>query len=81
MSDPQAHAWKLLQTPSGLHSEYLMDVGQNYPFDNSHVQYYGLGNHSGPRGLAVEGGNLYVVSPGSECVRGGIKMTFEGELV
>ncbi len=74
--DPSRCTWKLLQTP-GFKAEYLMKLANTLP-DGPHWWETALGNHQGPRSVALDGTGLYIGAGVSENVCNGMKMTLDG---
>ena len=77
--------WKLLETPSGLHADYLLTAGASFPYGtpetgtNWVLKMAGVGNHTGPRCVTVDSsGNIYMGVGNSEYCANAIKMSSNG---
>ncbi len=57
---PGAYGWKLLQTPSGLSSQYLLKVGDNYPIGIDMSSSGGPGTHNAPYTVAIDETGTYI---------------------
>lgn len=64
---PGTYTWKLLAT-QGLHAEYLMSLGNNYPDDSTRWNAHAPGNHGGPEAVAVDRSGVYIGASSVEQV-------------
>lgn len=73
--------WKLLFTPSGLHADYLATLA-TFPYgpeDRDWIhQTAGVGNHLGPRSVALDTSGVYMGAGQSEGCANAIKMGLDG---
>jgi len=60
---PGDYSWKMLTTP-GLHIQYLMSFGSNYPIKESEPWWAlgGPGTHGGPQAVASDASGFYVAT-------------------
>ncbi len=73
---PATCTWKLLQT-QGLRAEYAMTLGTRLPQGKDRWEV-GLGNHIGPRAVAVDPTGIYLGAGSSENVSNALKMSWDG---
>src|SRR5690349_19253333 len=72
------YTWKLLET-QGLHAEFLLSVGSNYPVGTDLSSSGGPGTHLAPYATAVDATGVYVAALQTENVESGlIKLDPEG---
>jgi hypothetical protein len=71
--------WRLLEMPEpGIRAEYLTVIGTNLPAGQNWWET-GLGNHVGPRAVAVDETGVYLGAGNSELVRNALKMDRNGQ--
>ncbi|HVZ89461.1 MAG TPA: FlgD immunoglobulin-like domain containing protein [Polyangia bacterium] len=73
-----AYGWKLLET-QGLHADYLLSLGANYPIGNDLSSSGGPGTHMSPFAVAADPTGIYVAALQTENIESGlIKLSRDG---
>ena len=86
VANPDTCTWKLLETPSGLHAKYLQSLA-TFPFPPTPVwlagaqNCAGVGDHIGPRSVAVDATGIYMGVGISEGCPNAIKMGLDGSFI